>query len=203
MYRTCRLRITGLEILEKYSPQGRNIFAFWHGRLVYLIYYYAKIVKTPKASILVSQSRDGDYGAAIVKYFKHDCVRGSSSRGGHQAIRQLADRLDAGFNLALTPDGPRGPAFQVRPGIIKLAQFTDAHIIPASYAASRYLTLKSWDRCIVPLPFCRIHMALSDPIHVPRGSSPEEIETIRARLQSVLADLDDLCRQEVGLKPST
>jgi len=193
-----RLSISGTEVIDRYVRQGGNIFAFWHSRLFYLIYYYAFHVKTPKVSILISLSRDGDYGETLVARMGQDVVRGSSSRGGTQAMRALAARLAQGYNVALTPDGPRGPAFQVQDGIVRLAQLTGARIIPVSYDARSKWTLRSWDRFIVPKPFGTIHAALGEPLSVPRQASPGQIHEYRDRLQDVLTGLDRLCADHVA-----
>ena len=195
--RTNRLTVSGLECIRESVQQGHNIFALWHSRLFYLVYFYCRHVKTPQTSILISLSRDGDYGQALVGRFKQDAVRGSSSRGGAKAAWALAGRLAAGNNLALTPDGPRGPAFQVQEGVVRLAQVTHSPIIPVSYDASRKWTLRSWDRFILPKPFGRIHMALGEPIQVPADASPEDVKAYCQKLQNVLAGLDATCAEKV------
>jgi hypothetical protein len=192
-----RLTLSGLERIKDSVSQGHNIFALWHSRLFYLVYFYCHHVKSPKTSILISLSRDGDYGQALVRWFKQDAVRGSTSRGGARAAWALASRLAAGNNLALTPDGPRGPAFQVQDGIIRLAQVTGATIIPASYDASRKWTLKSWDRFILPKPFGRIHLAIGEPFRVPSEASASDVKTYCQRLQDSLTELDAVCTEKV------
>jgi len=198
MYHLNRRSISGWDRLMRHADQGNTIYALWHGRLCYLVYYYVKNVKTRQASILISMSRDGDYGEALATRFKHDTVRGSSSRGGRRAIRELAARLSQGNNLLLTPDGPRGPAFHANVGIIKLAQLTGASVVPGSYAASRKLNLKSWDKFIIPLPFGRIHMAVGEPITVPRQATESEIETCRQALETSLLALDRECATHIA-----
>lgn len=198
--RTNKLSTTRLDIFEKHAELGGNIFAFWHSRLFYLVYYYAKTVKKRKVSILVSMSRDGDYGVAFVHKLKQDVVRGSTSKGGSQAIRKLADRVAAGNNLVITPDGPKGPAFKVKEGVIKLAQLTGARIIPVSYQATRRRKLKSWDGFMVVKPFGQIHMAFAEPIQIPRNPAADEAEEFRRKLENTLLELDRICAEELGLK---
>ena len=197
--RTNKLSTTRLDIFENYAELGGNIFAFWHSRLFYLAYYYAKTVKKRKVSILVSMSRDGDYGVAFVQKLKQDVVRGSKSKGGLQAIRKLADRAAAGNNLAVTPDGPKGPAFKVKEGVIKLAQLTGARIIPVSYQATRRKKLKSWDGFMVVKPFGHVHMAFAEPIQIPRDTAPDKAEEYRIKLENTLLELDRICAEELGL----
>jgi len=198
VYHLNRRSISGLDRLVRPADQGNTIYALWHGKLFYLTYYYVKNIKTRQASILISMSRDGDYGEALATRFGHDTVRGSSSRGGRRAIRELCACLSKGNNLLLTPDGPRGPAFHVNIGIIKLAQLTGARIVPGSYAASRKLNLKSWDKFIIPLPFGRIHMAVGEPITVPRQATKAEIETYRQALEDSLLVLDRECATHIA-----
>lgn len=194
-----KLSTTRPDIFKEYAEQGRNIFAFWHSRLFYLVYYYAKTVKKRKVSILVSMSKDGDYGVALVRKLKQNAVRGSTSRGGPKAMRMLAERAAAGNNLAITPDGPRGPAFKVNEGIIRLAQLTGSRIIPASYQATRKRRLKSWDGFIVVKPFGRVHLAFAEPVQIPRNAGPDEVETYRKELEDTLHELDRICAEELGL----
>ena len=199
LYRTCRLSTSNLKAIEKREAQGRNIFAFWHGRMLYPIYYYTRTISTAKAAILISQSKDGDYGEALVKRLNGACVRGSSSRGGLKALHDLSNLLAKDYNLALTPDGPRGPAFHAQVGILKLAQYSQATIIPTSYNATRKITLKSWDRFIIPLPFCRVHLAFGDPMTIPQESNKKEVEVFRQSLEDVLLRLDGECEKGLGL----
>jgi lysophospholipid acyltransferase (LPLAT)-like uncharacterized protein len=199
IYRTCRLSLSHLEAIEGHVTEGKNIFAFWHGRMLYPIYYYTRKIRSGKSAILISKSKDGDYGEALVKRLGQTCIRGSSSRGGLKALHDLSSLLAENYNLALTPDGPRGPAFQAQVGIIKLAQYSDATIIPTTYNASHKITLKSWDRFIIPLPFSRVHLAFGDPIKVPLESSKKEIEAIRHSLEDCLRSLDRECEEKLGL----
>jgi len=190
-----RLTVTRRDVFDDYVEQGNNIFVFWHSRLFYLVYYYVMRSPGRKACMLVSMSRDGDYGAALVRRLKQDAVRGSSSRGGQAAVRKLVSRIAGGSNVAITPDGPRGPALVVGEGVVKLAQMTGARIIPVSYDASRKSLLKSWDRFIVVKPFGRVHVAFGDPILVPRRISPEERGSYLSQVERALLDLDRVCTE--------
>ena len=193
-----RVSVTRRDIFDDYVEQGNNIFVFWHSRLFYLVYYYVMRSPRRKACMLVSLSRDGDYGAALVRRLKQDAVRGSSSRGGQAAVRKLVSRIEAGCNVAITPDGPRGPAFVVGEGVVKLAQMTGARIIPVSYNASRRLLLKSWDQFIVVKPFGRVHVAFGEPIQVPMRISPADRRGYADQVERTLHMLDRVCVQELS-----
>jgi lysophospholipid acyltransferase (LPLAT)-like uncharacterized protein len=182
-----RLTVTGERIFRDYVEQGDNIFAFWHSRLFYLVYFYVKHAHRCKVAMLVSLSRDGDYGAALVRKLRQDAVRGSTSRGGQRAVRRLAAKIAEGRNIAITPDGPRGPAFHVNEGIVKLAQITGARIIPVSYDATHKRLLKSWDRFLIVWP-----------IDVPKNITPYERSQYRARLEQTLHELDSICAEQLS-----
>jgi lysophospholipid acyltransferase (LPLAT)-like uncharacterized protein len=140
-------------------------------------------------------SRDGDYGAALVRRLKQHAVRGSTSRGGPLAIRKLVRKLAEGNNIAITPDGPRGPANKVNEGVIRLAQLTGARIIPVSYDATRKSLLKSWDRFILVRPFGRVHVAFGEPFEVPRHITTEQSRAHAERLEETLRSLDAICAE--------
>lgn len=193
-----RLTVTGEHIFHKHVEQGGNIFAFWHSRLFYLVYFYVRHARRRKVAMLVSLSRDGDYGAALVRKLQQDAVRGSTSRGGQRAVRRLAEKIAEGRNIAITPDGPRGPAFHVNEGIVKLAQITGARIIPVSYDATSKRLLKSWDRFVIVKPFGRVHVAFGDPIEVPKGITPAERTEYRDRLERTLHELDGICAMQLS-----
>jgi lysophospholipid acyltransferase (LPLAT)-like uncharacterized protein len=188
-----RLTVTRQDVFDDHVEQGNNVFVFWHSRLFYLVYYYVMRSPRRRACMLVSLSRDGDYGAALVRRLGQDAVRGSTSRGGQAAIRKLVSRIREGRNIAITPDGPRGPATVVSEGVVKLAQMTGARIIPVSYDATRKLLLRSWDRFVVVLPLGRVHVAFGEPIEVPKGVSPEHRRRYTEHLDRTLHHLDRIC----------
>lgn len=199
---TCRfnkLSTSRVDVFERYAEEGNNIFAFWHSKLFYLVYYYVTHAKKRRISILVSMSKDGDYGAALIQKLKQDAVRGSSSRGGQRAIRNLAAKATEGNNIAITPDGPKGPVTKVNKGVIRLAQLTGARIIPVSYQATRAWKAKSWDLFMVVKPFGKVHVAFADPMQIPRDSSPEDVEKFRKKLEDTLLELDLICVQKLRL----
>jgi lysophospholipid acyltransferase (LPLAT)-like uncharacterized protein len=171
-------------------PAGQAIYAVWHNRLALcLVEYYGyprKHNNTAGMAALVSASKDGALLAGILEAFGVAPVRGSSSRRGAQALIELTGWAERGYDLAITPDGPRGPCYVVQEGAIVLAQVTGLPIIPASYSLSWKLRLKSWDRFIVPLPFARCEMVLGKAIRVPREASDAEREALRKQFEDEL-----------------
>jgi len=169
------------------------IFAVWHNRLALTMaayYGYAhKRSRTAGLAAMVSASKDGGFLAAILERFRVEPVRGSSSRRGPQALLELTTWAERGYDLAITPDGPRGPCYQVQDGVMSLAQVTGLPIIPFSYYLHWKLRLKSWDQFQIPLPFSRCEMFLERPMRVPREATEAERETLRRQLEHTLQSI--------------
>ncbi len=175
------------------QPSGPAIYAIWHNRLVLstTAYYRYAQRSNPTAGLaaMVSASRDGGFLTAILEGFKIQPVRGSSSRRGPQALLELTTWAERGYDLALTPDGPRGPRYVVQEGVMSLAQLTGLPIIPFSYHLKWKLTARSWDRFQIPLPFSRCEMRVGKPVRVPRQTSDEEREQLRLQLERTLREI--------------
>lgn len=136
-----------------------------------------------KLAALVSASKDGALLAAVLGKFGVEQVRGSSSRRGPQALLELTTRGERGYDLAVTPDGPKGPRYIAQPGVISLAQVTGFPIIPVTCNTHRKVCLKSWDGFQIPLPFSRCELILNKPILVAREAGPERREQLRQELE--------------------
>jgi len=171
-------------------PAGQAIYCIWHNRLALcMTEYYGYPRRRNQAAglaALVSASKDGAFLAAILECFGVQPVRGSSSRRGPQALRELTSWAERGYDLAITPDGPRGPCYIVQEGVVLLAQITGLPVMPASYHLSRKIRAKSWDRFQVPLPFARCEMVFGKPVRVPREASDVEREALRKQLEAEL-----------------
>jgi lysophospholipid acyltransferase (LPLAT)-like uncharacterized protein len=175
------------------GPAGPAIYCTWHNRLALcLITYYAYVRRrnqTPGMAALVSASKDGGFLASILECFGVQPVRGSSSRRGPQALVELTGWAERGYDLAITPDGPRGPRYVLQEGVMALAQLTGLPIIPASYYLGWKVQAKSWDRFQIPLPFSRCEVMIGKPVRVPREASDEERETLRQQLEQTLREI--------------
>lgn len=167
-----------------------SIYCIWHNRVVLCVEIYRRFARPPSPARglagMVSASKDGALLAAIFRCLGVRPVRGSSSRRGAQALRELNTAAEQGYDLAITPDGPRGPRYQVADGAVALAQLTGQPLLPASYRLSWKLTLKSWDRMLIPLPFSRCEVEIGEPFTVPRELSEEAREQYRQRLEQEL-----------------
>jgi lysophospholipid acyltransferase (LPLAT)-like uncharacterized protein len=139
-----------------------------------------------KLAALVSASKDGALLAAVLGKFGVEQIRGSSSRRGPQALLELTSHAKRGYDLAVTPDGPKGPRYVVQLGVIALAQVTGLPIIPVTCNTHSKICLKSWDRFQIPLPFSRCELILNKPIFVPREVDETGREEHRRELQARL-----------------
>jgi lysophospholipid acyltransferase (LPLAT)-like uncharacterized protein len=164
-----RVRRHGDAAVRGWEARGeRFILAFWHRHLLLMPYAY----RGRRISVLISRSRDGELIARTVARFGIDASRGSSSRGGAGGLRELLRKAAAGYDLAFTPDGPRGPAGVVQPGVILAAAATGLPVQPVAIAASRCRRLRSWDRFLVPLPLAAVHIVYGEPMTIERRVEP-------------------------------
>ena len=175
-----RAGILGKPVTENY------IGALWHNRLLIFPLVLRRFFPNRPGAALISASRDGDLLADAIHRFGYHVVRGSSSRLGASAILQLAEELGAGRDVVITPDGPRGPVYELGPGIVFLAQKSDALVLPMNLEYSRCWRLRSWDRFIIPQPFSKVRVLISRPLRVKQTSTPGEFEAERRRLQDVM-----------------
>jgi lysophospholipid acyltransferase (LPLAT)-like uncharacterized protein len=175
---------------------GPVLFCLWHNRLALSMRAWERLGKAriPCAGLvaLISASHDGGVLARTLKYFNVEAARGSSSRRGAQALLELTRWVERDYTVAITPDGPRGPRYEIHDGIIALAQLSGRPILPVSSFVNWKFCLKSWDRFQVPLPFARCEMRVGELVSVPRDASDEMRarlkEELKARMQALTQD---------------
>lgn len=149
----------------------RSLIAFWHRHLLLMPNCY----RGEKVTVLISRHRDGEIVARATDWLPRISVsRGSSTRGGAAAVRQLLRRVREGYDLAITPDGPRGPVRVAKPGAVQVAALAGIPVIPVALAASRRKLFRSWDRFVLPLPGATVHFVYGEPWWVERGRDPDE-----------------------------
>lgn len=156
----------------------RYIYAFYHEVMLFPAYYWA----WPEMHILISDHRDGELIAQVVRRLGFGVVRGSTTRGGARALREMALRIDRG-NLCVTPDGPRGPRRHVHQGLAYLASRTGLPIVGAGMAFRGPWRARSWDRFAVPKPFRAAACVVPEPVHVPPDADRDTIEACRAEVE--------------------
>lgn len=165
------------------------IAAAWHNRLLMLPVSARRFVPTRPGAALISASRDGGWIAELVKKCGFDVVRGSSSRQGVAAVLQMSDVLASGRDVIIAPDGPRGPAYQLGPGIIFLAQKSGVPVMPFHLEFSSYWRVRSWDRFFVPKPFSKARLIFAKPYTIALTTSEEDFERERLKLQDRMMSL--------------
>ena len=187
---TIRFKLNDSSGLFLGAPPEKMIFALWHNRLALSVMLYRRYVLkfAPERRIagMVSASRDGALLAQIFEHFGFEPVRGSSSRRGGQALLELTTWAERGYDLAITPDGPRGPRYKVQDGVISTAQLTGLPIVPASYHLNWKIQSKSWDRFQIPLPFACCEIVTGRVLRVPREADDAERERLRQQLEAEL-----------------
>ena len=167
------------------APEQPLIYVFWHNRILPATWFFRRL----GIVVMTSQSYDGEIIARLIQHFGYGASRGSATRGGTKALREMASCLAAGFDTAFTIDGPKGPIYIAKPGAIQLAKLTGCPVLPVCQTPSNYWELKSWDRFKIPKPFSRGLIAYAPPIYVARDSSEADMEAKQAELQSTLERL--------------
>jgi hypothetical protein len=168
-------------------PKGQPLLVgTWHNRILILPLCYEWLCRGRRPlTVLTSASRDGALLARFVAAFGIGAVRGSSSRGGMAAVRELRKLLKAGRDVVITPDGPRGPAYQINPGLLFLAAKTGIPLMPIRVEYDKFWELRSWDKFRIPKPFSRVRVWMLPPVHIPDGDLAV-IEDSKALLEELL-----------------
>lgn len=191
----------GFEAVDEILRDGRHaIFAFWHNRFLLMPYFYLHRLGKERIAVMVSQSRDGRIVEGFLDCFRFRTVRGSTSQGGRRAIMELLRLLKDDWDVAVTPDGPRGPRYQVQDGILALASISRLPIVPVSSASSLgYIFRGSWDHFRLPFPGSRIYLVFGKPLTVERKLSESERQYYREELRLRMRRADLRAEKLAGL----
>lgn len=185
-------RLVKIKVLKKefYLNAKRNgekiIYILWHGRIIIPIF----VLRNQGIRPLVSLSKDGEFTSMVLKRFGYEPIRGSSSKGGKEAFHKMKEALE-NSEVAIIPDGPRGPGRVLKPGCIYLAQQTGSVIIPLSFSCRKRKFLKGWDKHLIFPPFNQCVMLYGEPIKISETLTQEEIEIVRKDLEKRLIELDE------------
>ena len=193
---TCRVELINERVYHEYSDLHTSVVVgTWHRAAVFALYFFGRF----HPMVMISQSKDGELLAQYAATLGIIPIRGSSSRGGRQALVRMQRYLAQGGRACATVlDGPRGPAYVAKKGMLTLAQFTGAPFIPVIWSASRTLTVRnSWDKTLLPLPWSRVFLAIGEPIHIPASCGSRELERYRElverSLNEMMAAVDRRC----------
>jgi lysophospholipid acyltransferase (LPLAT)-like uncharacterized protein len=182
--------------IRAWEAEGRPfILAFWHRHLLLMPFAY----RGGRMTVLVSQSWDGELTSQALAHLGLATSRGSTSRGGTAALRDLLRRARAGSDLGFTPDGPRGPLRKVQPGVVVAAALTAFPVIPVAIGASRRKLLRSWDRMLVPLPGARVEVVYGTPLtFASRAPLAEGVERLEQALLATESRAEELAQGAPG-----
>jgi len=171
-----RKEILGENYLRDIWERGEQvIIPFWHDQLFLLVFGYPG----NHAKLLISSSKDGELLAKTMKYFEHDTVRGSSSRGGRAAFKEMLNLCQEKADIVLTPDGPKGPRHELKDGVVQLARMSGRPVVPMAFVCSRGHRFKSWDHFIFPYPFGRGVYSFGEPVYFDKQ---EGVDRFRERI---------------------
>lgn len=185
LYSTLRFEWEGEANLDSWRTGLPVVFVTWHGRILPLLYLF----RNAGLVMLVSRHRDGEYLTRLGRGLGYGAVRGSSSRGGHVALRELVREVRSGRSLAITPDGPRGPREQFKPGALQVARITGAPVIPVMAGGGGAWWIEGWDSFMVPWPFATIKVAVGEPSYVARDVSVRQLAEEASLLEDRLHEL--------------
>jgi lysophospholipid acyltransferase (LPLAT)-like uncharacterized protein len=179
-----RVRVRNADGWQRLRAENKPwVFALWHATLLPAAYQH----RNENVAVLVSQHRDGELIARVLAAWGNTTVRGSTSRGGSRALLAMIKELERGIVVAVTPDGPRGPALEFQPGALVAAQRANAPVIPLVVHADRAWRLNSWDRFMIPKFFARVTFAYGTPTLV-GGTSPREAAAEAGRFEALMRE---------------
>ncbi len=166
-------------------PNEAFILSMWHGELLMQPLNYRKFKPHGKIKVIVSHHRDGETIRKVVDFLGVGAISGSSSKGGAKALIQAIKTIKKGIDVAITPDGPRGPIYEVADGIVAISQKTGANILTCSIKASKFWQLNSWDKFIIPKPFGIINFYISEPFDVSGLNMEKAKEKIKIKMRGL------------------
>ncbi len=188
---TMKIEKEGFEKVKQIFSSRKFILTVWHSRILFVSY----LCKGLNGTAMVSASQDGEFAARIIQRQGHEAVRGSTKKGGLQALSILISNLkEKDKPCLIVPDGPQGPRHKASPGVIILAKKTGYPIVPISYSAKKIKVFASWDRFILPCPFTKCRVVYGSPIYVPPDSDTDEgkrcLMQLENELNCITSDVD-------------
>lgn len=186
LWRTSRLKIVNLDRLETLlKEQGAVVPVFWHQHLLMAARFICSSkIKGMKPGFMISPSVDGQAPTMLAELYGAHVVRGSGSYTGVRAVRGVYNAIvKDGISPTITPDGPRGPRFEMKPGAIFTAQISGKAVVPIAYAASPAKLLRTWDKFVIPFPFARLRIAIGEPYYPPKRMTEEEMAAAQKELE--------------------
>jgi len=171
------------ELGPRARPKEKILWPLWHETILASVWWHRR----RDVHVMISSSRDGELIATLARFLGYTPVRGSSTRGGQEAAREMVEFIERGKPCAITPDGPRGPRRQMKMGAVQIGRLTGCSVVPFGFAAEHGWRLKSWDKFIIPRPFTRAVFVYGEPIFVPsnEGNEKEYFQKFQAEMDRV------------------
>lgn len=186
LLKTVRIRIDNSASIKKLDDEKKNyVVAFWHGSMIVGWFLH----RNRNCASLVSKSKDGDVLTAILEKWNFHVVRGSSSKGGHEALDTMIHLTEENYHLAITPDGPTGPIHKMKPGAVITARRSQIPLVLVGIGMKDKWILKSWDRFEIPKPFSTVVAIYSNPVFVQYNLTKEETSKVIEDCEMLLNDL--------------
>ena len=186
--RTVRFEVINPEIPKSFWERGIPfLLVFWHGRLLMILHSY----EGKKAGFLASPHRDGQVVGKALQRFGFHMILGSTNRKGFSAFKKIFKALQNGSDVAVTPDGPRGPRYKAQIGVIELSRLTGSSIVPVTFGASKKIIFKTWDRFLLPYPFSKGVFIWGEPIQVNPNGDRAHVEEKRVLLENRLNEITE------------
>lgn len=177
------------------ADPGHYILVFWHSRFAMMPFGYPD----RRLVVLSSRHRDSQALAKILQRFGLESAWGSSTRGGAAGVHAVIRKVRAGYDVGITPDGPKGPRRRVQPGVVAIARLSGLPIIPVAFSAAPARRLRSWDRTLLPKLFSKGLFVYGAPIRVPRQADDAEQERLRLLVESELDRITDAADLDTGV----
>lgn len=178
---------------EKFLKLNGTIFTFWHNRSAFMFKVFES--SNEEFNVLVSPHTDGRITKELLKKFKGKVIEGSTNKNPTIVIRQIIQSLSNNGNILLTPDGPRGPMYKINSTVTEIARRYNCPLIPISCMSSRYFTLKSWDKFIMPLPFGKIIIIIGEPINLSKNKEQND-QNLEYSLNQLTIRAEEMVRRK-------
>ena len=188
--KTTKFTVIGEENYKNFK--GPVLFTFWHNRIFLSVYYYRYMLNKKNICVLASPSRDGEILTRTLSKLGFSLARGSTRHYSKNALTTMMESFEKGFDGAIVPDGPQGPKYKVKEGVVRIARKTGLPLIPVAYNTSRKKILSTWDSFLFPFPFSHAVLIYGEPLMVSSDMSDEEAKALlEEKLTEITKEADE------------
>jgi len=182
------------EEVNRLASEGKKlVFFIWHNQLALIL---AKS-GTFKFVTMVSRSKDGDLVAPLIESFGHKVVRASSSRGASAGVMEMLAHMGDGYHVAMAADGPKGPVYEAKPGVLYLAKKADCILVPVLTNCKSFMRFSSWDKFIMPKPFAKVDLHVLAPIMISESAEKDDVENELKDVQNKIMEMTRVYSKDI------